>query len=183
MSRARSRRTSARGAWDLHYGPNMTPMVDVVMVILVFFMASASVLGPEWFLRSSLPVVRPPSKAPEGPEGPKKEFRFEFTLARSGAVTLVSGEGLEGAPFSALRFRLEQLRRDHATDTLAVVIRPDPGVPYQELVLIHETCQKLRIQKVGMMDREAAPAAGPAPAIEPDATTPAPAPPAAPGAK
>ncbi len=183
MSRARSRRTSARGAWDLHYGPNMTPMVDVVMVILVFFMASASVLGPEWFLRSSLPVVRPPSKAPEVPEGPKKEFRYEFTLTRSGAVTLVTGEGLEGAPFSALRFRLEQLRRDHATDTLAVVIRPDAGVPYQELVLIHETCQKLRIQKVGMMDREAAPA--PAPTTEPGPTPTADAPPAAPapGAK
>ena len=34
----------------LHFGPNMTPMVDVVMVILIFFMASAAFMGDEWFL-------------------------------------------------------------------------------------------------------------------------------------
>lgn len=33
----------------------MTPMVDVVMVILVFFMVSAAFLGPEWLLGSLVP--------------------------------------------------------------------------------------------------------------------------------
>lgn len=49
----------ARTAWRRYesaFGPNMTPMVDVVMVILVFFMASAAFLGPEWFVKSVLPV-------------------------------------------------------------------------------------------------------------------------------
>ena len=30
-------RTALR-QWELRFGPNMTPMVDVVMVILIFFM-------------------------------------------------------------------------------------------------------------------------------------------------
>lgn len=167
----RRKRISARDAWDLHYGPNMTPMVDVVMVILIFFMAAASVLGPEWFLRSNLPVVRTAPAAPEDSAGPKKESRFEFSLARSGNATLVTGEGLDAAPFNALRFRLEQLARDHRGEVIAVVIRPDAGVPYQELVIIHETCQKLRILKVGMLDRETSAA------LEPAAQTPTPPPP------
>ena len=37
------------------FGPNMTPMVDVTLVILIFFMASASIAGPEWFLRAQIP--------------------------------------------------------------------------------------------------------------------------------
>lgn len=35
--------------------PNMTPMVDVTLVILIFFMASATIAGPEWFLKAELP--------------------------------------------------------------------------------------------------------------------------------
>lgn len=39
--------------------PNMTPMVDVTLVILIFFMASATIAGPEWFLRAALPGPAP----------------------------------------------------------------------------------------------------------------------------
>jgi biopolymer transport protein ExbD len=39
--------------------PNMTPMVDVTLVILIFFMASATIAGPEWFLRAQLPAPQP----------------------------------------------------------------------------------------------------------------------------
>ena len=76
--RTRSR-AGALAHWDLHYGPNMTPMVDVVMVILVFFMASTAVLGPEWFLRSALPVNKP--KAAVDPGKPDEEVRVEAGLA------------------------------------------------------------------------------------------------------
>ena len=47
MSRS-FRRRSALYTWQLQFGPNMTPMVDVVMVILIFFMASATFAGAEW---------------------------------------------------------------------------------------------------------------------------------------
>ena len=163
MSRARGKRLSARGTWDLHYGPNMTPMVDVVMVILIFFMTSASILGPEWFLRSNLPVMRPAPAA--NPAEPPKEIRVEFSVTRDGSVTRVRGEGLEDAPIGSLRFRLEQLVRDNSNSKLSVLVRPDAAVPYQDLVTIHETCQKLGIEKVGMLDRE--PAQGPSPAPAP----------------
>ncbi len=154
---SRRKRLSAGATWDLHYGPNMTPMVDVVMVILVFFMASASVLGPEWFLRSSLPIVRPEPVTIETPEGPKKEYRYEFTLTREGRSTRVTGAGLENAEFNALRFMLEQIRREHRADSVAVIVRPGADVPYQELVIVHAACQKLGIQKIGMLDRESGP--------------------------
>src|SRR2546423_7063995 len=46
------------GAKKVHYdsGPNMTPLVDVVMVILIFLMLCGSFGGIEHYLASNLPV-------------------------------------------------------------------------------------------------------------------------------
>lgn len=155
MSRLRRHtKLGARAAWDLHYGPNMTPMVDVVMVILVFFMASTAVLGPEWFLRSALPVASAKAASPaKEPDSPSREVRVEFTLSRSvGEPTLVSGPDVQNAPLDSLLAKLAALASENKPDDLAVVLRPGATVPYQDLVLIHEACQKLGISKVGMAD-------------------------------
>ena len=40
-----------------HVGPNMTPMVDVVMCILIFFMLGSTFLQTEMFLQSSMPAI------------------------------------------------------------------------------------------------------------------------------
>ena len=61
MSRGAFRRRAALDVWSMNFGPSMTPMVDVVLVILIFFMASASFVGPEWFLRAALPVLARPA--------------------------------------------------------------------------------------------------------------------------
>src|SRR5712671_5186227 len=47
-----------QGAKKVHYdsGPNMTPLVDVVMVILIFLMLAGSFGGIEHYLVSNLPV-------------------------------------------------------------------------------------------------------------------------------
>src|SRR5580693_178767 len=46
------------GAKKVHYdsGPNMTPLVDVVMVILIFLMLTGSFGGASHFLKASMPV-------------------------------------------------------------------------------------------------------------------------------
>ena len=154
MSRLRRHaKRSALATWDLHYGPNMTPMVDVVMVILVFFMASTAVLGPEWFLRSALPVARAKIPTPPGTQGPRPEIRAEFTLTQSGAApTLVTGPGVENAPLESLLAKLQALAVENRPEDVAVVLHPGPTVPYMDLVRIHEVCQKLGIVKIGMAD-------------------------------
>src|SRR4051812_37590647 len=75
------RKRNAQALYDSHLGPNMTPMVDVVMVILIFFMASTAFLGPEWFLKTHLPAASaaPPSDAPE-----PTRLRVTLTLGAEG---------------------------------------------------------------------------------------------------
>lgn len=154
------RRLSLAQARGLQHAPNMTPMVDVVMVILVFFMASSAVLGPEWFIKSALPV----RSANAGTA--TDALRLEFTLrsvpidgdgastagapARASTRTMVTGESLTDAPLSALAARLEQLAKDNAGREIAVLLKPDARVPMQDLVFAHDACNRLGIAKVGM---------------------------------
>ena len=66
-----------RVSQKVHYdsGPNMTPLVDVVMVILIFLMMAGSFVGSEHFLVSNLPISQagvggvapPPGFIPDEP--------------------------------------------------------------------------------------------------------------------
>src|SRR5687767_16026267 len=60
-----------QGAKKVHYdsGPNMTPLVDVVMVILIFLMLAGSFVSAEHFLVSNLPVVQGGAGAEQLPPG------------------------------------------------------------------------------------------------------------------
>lgn len=150
------RRRNARAQWDLHYGPNMTPMVDVVMVILIFFMASASVLGPEWFLKTALPRARATPQI----DPTKEPVRLRIELAREGSgPTTVSIDGGPSQGLARLAARVDERQRAAAGAELIVLIAPGPSVPYNDVVRVHEICFGTGISKVGLIDSAAAPPA------------------------
>lgn len=158
MALLRRHRTS-RETYDLHYGPNMTPMVDVVMVILVFFMASAAILGPTWFLRAALPpqpkdAVTTPAKddllrmrifIERSPDG---TVFVRWTEAKGDAAPQPSPKAF--ASITELKQRLNQLVGLHQAWRLVVLIDPQPNVPMQDVVTVHAACQSLGIEKVGL---------------------------------
>lgn len=55
-------------------GLMMTPMVDVVLVILIFFMASTTIAGYEWFLQAAV-------EGPAESEAVDEEARFVLPAA------------------------------------------------------------------------------------------------------
>src|SRR5215210_161685 len=60
-----------KGAAKIHYdsGPNMTPLVDVVMVILIFLMMAGSFTQGGWFLQSTAPIKHSGGPKVELPPG------------------------------------------------------------------------------------------------------------------
>jgi biopolymer transport protein ExbD len=158
MPLLRRHRTS-RETYDLHYGPNMTPMVDVVMVILVFFMASAAILGPTWFLRAALPpapkdasvtpakddLVRIRISIERSPDG---TVFVRWTEAKGHAAPQPSPKAF--ASIADLKQRLNDLARQNQPWRLVVLIDPRPTVPMQDVVTVHAACQALGIEKVGL---------------------------------
>ena len=161
MSRALKRRHSALQAYDSHIGPNMTPMVDIVMVILIFFMASAAILGPTWLVNSTLPPKPSPSVQPPKDRltriRVKLETKGQNTIARwteaVGEAAAVPGpdSGSEIGPFER---RLAELAKTQGASQLVVLIDPGVSVPYSDVVRLHAACQKLGVEKVGLAAAE-----------------------------
>ncbi len=77
-------RRSVFGKTNQRSGLMMTPMVDVVLVILIFFMASTTIAGYEWFLEAAVEV-------PVESEGETQEARFVLPAAVID-VDLVAGD-------------------------------------------------------------------------------------------
>jgi biopolymer transport protein ExbD len=154
------RARTARSVYESHHGPNMTPMVDVVMVILVFFMASAAILGPEWFVRSSLPVRGPAQTAPSDSRVIQLQITFDAESIQSGMTLAVAGSS---SPFPVQRIASDEdlgpalaslvttLNADPSPSsiTLVALITPAPHTRYERVVGAHEACLRAGITKVG----------------------------------
>lgn len=160
------RRRRALDVASLHFGPNMTPMVDVVMVILVFFMVSAAFLGPEWLLGSLVPRPAPVAgsgNTAQGPgQGPKNTdplatppVRFSIDLkkvpggAGNGEQALATGGGLTDAPIDQVIQAIKTKVGGKSMGAVEVLIRPAEGVPWGAVVHTHELCTKAGFVRVG----------------------------------
>jgi len=137
----------AQHSWQLHFGPNMTPMVDVVMVILIFFMASTALVGPEWLLRVGLaPDDREPSGFQLGPA----DLRLE--LAIEGGVVVFTGLGAKAQPLGGL---------DAVVTSSAAALGPGIGqtritieaagaVPYEAVIRVHDRLRAAGFERVAI---------------------------------
>ncbi|MBY0261761.1 MAG: biopolymer transporter ExbD [Phycisphaerales bacterium] len=151
--RRRRQRHSALEQYSMHFGPNMTPMVDVVMVILIFFMASAAFLGSEWFLRAAIPTEQGKGGSPTRPADPlslsPQKLDVVMDVDASGA-TVVSFLQINRGTLQQVVDRLASFPKDENTRKLEIVIKPTPAVPYRDVVLIHAACDAAGIDKVGI---------------------------------
>lgn len=159
------RRRDARAIYELHFGPNMTPMVDVVMVILIFFMASTALLGPEVLLRATVAEEREtesetPAAASPFSLGPPT---LEVELDTRGGSVVVSGLGLNRAPLDALpaaatraaeRVRVDParnrgLRAPRELEPLLIISASD-GVPWEAVVRAQDVIRSAGFSRVGL---------------------------------
>lgn len=148
------RRRDARTTWEMHYGPSMTPMCDVVLVILIYFMASTSFAGAEWFLKAGIPKEgKSESKQPEGADPlALPPARFDISLVTVEGKTVARGQGVGEGPLEGLEAKFAELARGLSGEELVVVIRPEAGVPYPDVIRAQDAAMKAGIQKVGLMD-------------------------------
>lgn len=132
----------------------MTPMVDVVMVILIFFMASAAFLGSEWFLRAAIPFDAGRGRTAAKPNDPLAlpPVRVEVVMDVDPATstTVVSFLNISRGSLGQFLERVKAMPRDEQTASLELVIKPTSRVPYRDVVAAHSACDAAGIKKVGI---------------------------------
>lgn len=129
--------------------PNLAPMVDVIMVILVFFMLGATMtLIKEGALHTELDPRSGPG------EGAAVEIipvvRIALTVGAGGdACTIhVMGQPIEPNSFARLREFLDERRAAGADPLNPVVIAPQKGVRWQHVVRAMDACVEAQFKNV-----------------------------------
>ncbi len=114
----------------------MTPLIDVVFQLLVYFLCTASFNPPEFQLPANLPAtgIGRPTEPP--PELQELEL-IELTLLHEGGKTqiLLNSEPLTG--FVELERRLRALAN---VASLPVIFDPAPQVPMADMVRAYDLC-------------------------------------------
>jgi biopolymer transport protein ExbD len=147
-----------RGAKKVHYdsGPNMTPLVDVVMVILIFLMLAGSFVGAEHFLVSNLPfsekgtggAAPPPGFIPDEPLDIRVDARptGDGFIATAGQIRVDNNQ--DALTQQLLRMRKQLNAAGKPTDQIQVKINPGKSVKYKHLIAVYEAALRAEFEKV-----------------------------------
>jgi biopolymer transport protein ExbD len=120
---------------------NMTPMIDVTFLLIIFFLLASHFAQQEVQLDLNLP------SASSGQQPKESQARRITVNVLAGGQVLLGGRQLEGAELSR---RIEFESRQHATpgEELEVRIRSDRQVPYRYVEPIMLACARAGIWKV-----------------------------------
>lgn len=143
-------------AHRFHGGPNMTPLVDVVMVILIFLMLVGSFATGEWYLQQTTSLFDAASASANKPPPPGyvpdepilirvTEPTADTFLAVVDRISTSDKDDLI-AKLVALRRGLEKIGKP--LDKLAVVIQPGPTVRHRHYMAVYEAALSAGFTKV-----------------------------------
>ncbi len=144
------------GAKKVHYesGPNMTPLVDVVMVILIFLMCTGSFGAATQYLVSNVPVKK------EGIGNNSKPPPLDEIQCKVRVNPGVSGQ-LRGSVGSAefnsaeeMHDQIFALQKQYAgagtsMDKIQVIIAPHGALIFQDLINVYQAALQAGFTKVG----------------------------------
>lgn len=133
-----NRRIATRPA--LAHVPNLAPMVDVVMVILIFFMLGTGFAMPEGVLPTKLPTQIGPGGGARVSIVPL--VRIELQQAPEGLRIHVMGRTLAENSFDALTQFMRD-RRDAGADPAGrILLSADPRVLYEHVISAMDACTR-----------------------------------------
>jgi biopolymer transport protein ExbD len=134
----------------------MTPLVDIVMVILIFLMLVGTFAGAEWYLQQNVPYTQtgvggtpPPGGIPD--EEPL-EVRVDENATRDGFSARVGNfaTGDANQLTAALEQRLRQLQEiGKKVEDVPLNISPAGNVRYRYLIAVYESAQNAGFTKIG----------------------------------
>lgn len=147
-----------KGAKAVHYeaGPNMTPLVDVVMVILIFLMLAGKFGGQEHFLVSNMPIQGvgggPGAASSVAEVNEPVEIRVDTAADRfiardtNGRISANNGEELY-KKLEALHAQLKNAGKK--TEDIQVKISPGKHVKLVHVVAVQEAAMRAKFEKIG----------------------------------
>ncbi len=111
---------------------NMTPFVDIILVVLIIFMATAT-----FIVEGKIPLNLP--KAETGEPKEIKTKRIEITILKDGEIF-----------FNEKKInpdKLQEKLNEFKGKDIVVVLRADKNIEFQKVVSIIDSCRKAGLEK------------------------------------
>ncbi len=150
-----------KGAKQVHYdsGPNMTPLVDVVMVILIFLMLAGSFGANSWYLTSNLPIKQSgggEAKEPAPGTIPDEILELQILSDNDYGFRVLSGDINSQGRTPDRDWLIQKLGGKKAqydkagttVDQIQVVLFPSSSTKYEHIALVYEAALKAQFKKV-----------------------------------
>ena len=138
---AKRRRKSKTGEVEI----NLTPLIDVVFLLLIFFMISTTFIQ-ENRLQIQLPEASPQAQTPSA--------ELEVVIDAQGNY-FVNGNKLVNSDASTVADALQQLRPQ--PDSNKLLISADAATEHQHVIKVMDVAGQLGFEQINMMTRPAAP--------------------------
>lgn len=122
---------------------NMTPMIDVVFNLLIFFLLSAAYFSEERQLELSVPTVKASAPVVSGP-------REWVVNVKADGTMLLNDEKVDAR---RLEDKLRQARKNYPDQ--AVAIRGDEAARYQWIADVLAICRRSGIRRIDAVVQEA----------------------------
>ena len=119
---------------------NITPLVDVMLVLLIIFMVTAP------FLQSGIDVDLPEAQSTSSPPTGKDDKII--TIDKSGQIFL-TGDQTSSYSIETLGPKLNTLFENQPNKT--VYLKADKNVPYGAVVQVMAVCKQVGIERIGMI--------------------------------
>ena len=132
------------------YGPNLAPMVDVVLVILIFFMASIVFVGPEWFLPAAIPAEANPRASEAADPYALPDPTLSLRIAAMEAGPAVSGLGAGVVPLAAFETHATEQLRGIDPGAINIRLNAEAGVTWQHVVTVQDVLTRLGVRNIAL---------------------------------
>ncbi len=127
-----------------------TPMIDVVFLLLIFFMCTLKFKTLENKLATYLPTNKGPESTYEDLK-PEEKIRLKLSMSGGRCLCFVNGRATGTVPGSlrTVYDRLRQIRR--ASPKSPVEIDPDPTVPHKHVVSVLDECIRAKATEINFV--------------------------------
>ncbi len=126
-------------------GVNLTPLIDVVFLLLIFFMVTTT------FTRDNNLLINLPEASGEPLD--VLPDQIEILVARNGAYS-VNGAGLVNSQIGTLMDAIEQISA--GDNSLPIIITADAETSYQSVVTVMDAVAQLGFSRLNIVTREEA---------------------------
>ncbi len=127
--------------WRQRYAISMTPLIDVIFLLMIFFLMTINFQKPEGVLDNRLPQLG--RRSSEEPAKDWETVKLRIQLTRTGGELRIHLQERVLSNYEDLGLYLDQLPPD-----ILIIVEAEDDVPYRHVIGVYNACLKSKKREI-----------------------------------